>query len=122
MMHIFCPYCGELREEEEFHAKGQAHIERPIEPEACSDAEWGDYLFFRNNPRGIHHELWIHAVGCRKYFNITRHTVTYEILETYRMGELPSITAETIAAEQLAQSAAASAASSTTQQTGDARP
>ncbi|WP_158772706.1 sarcosine oxidase subunit delta [Cobetia sp. L2A1] len=121
MMHIFCPYCGELREEEEFHAKGQAHIERPQEPEACSDTEWGDYLFFRNNPRGIHHELWIHAVGCRKYFNITRHTVTYEILETYRMGELPGITAETLAAEQLAQSAA-SAASSTTQQTGDARP
>ncbi|MDH2292507.1 sarcosine oxidase subunit delta [Cobetia sp. 10Alg 146] len=95
MMHIFCPYCGELREEEEFHVKGQAHIERPKDPVACSDAEWGDYLFFRNNPRGVHHELWIHAVGCRKYFNITRHTVTYEILETYRMGEQPTITGET---------------------------
>ena len=34
-------------------------------------------------------------MGCRKYFNITRHTVTYEILETYRMGEQPSITGET---------------------------
>lgn len=26
MLHIFCPHCGELRSEEEFHASGQAHI------------------------------------------------------------------------------------------------
>ncbi|BBI54202.1 hypothetical protein HORIV_66230 [Vreelandella olivaria] len=50
MFYIYCPYCGEHREEEEFHPKGQAHIERPKEPEACSDEEWGDYLFFRDNP------------------------------------------------------------------------
>ncbi len=36
----------------------------------------------------------MHAVGCRKFFNITRHTVSYEILETYRMGEQPRYTAE----------------------------
>ncbi|PZQ27144.1 MAG: sarcosine oxidase subunit delta, partial [Ectopseudomonas oleovorans] len=51
------------------------------------------YMFFRDNPRGIHHELWVHAAGCRKYFNATRHTVTYEILETYKVGEKPSVTA-----------------------------
>ena len=62
--------------------------------EECSDEEWGDYLFFRDNPRGVHHEMWVHAVGCRKFFNVTRHTVSYEILETYKMGEQPSITAE----------------------------
>ncbi|MGE4533117.1 MULTISPECIES: sarcosine oxidase subunit delta [Halomonas] len=94
MFLIYCPYCEEHREEEEFHPKGQAHIARPADPEACSDEEWGDYLFFRDNPRGIHHELWVHAVGCRKFFNITRNTVSYEILETYRMGEQPRFTAE----------------------------
>lgn len=94
MFYIHCPYCGEHREEEEFHARGQAHLQRPVDPEACSDEAWGDYLFFRDNPRGIHHELWVHAVGCRKFFNITRNTVTYEILETYRIGEQPSFTAE----------------------------
>lgn len=93
MFHIYCPYCEEYREEEEFHPRGQAHIQRPAEPETCSDDEWGDYLFFRDNPRGVHHELWVHSVGCRKFFNITRHTVSYEILETYKMGEQPSITA-----------------------------
>ena len=44
-----------------------------------------------------HHELWVHAIGCRKFFNITRHTANYEILETYRMGEQPTITAESLA-------------------------
>ncbi|WP_417420590.1 sarcosine oxidase subunit delta [Halomonas sp.] len=94
MFYIFCPYCKEHREEEEFHARGQAHLMRPADPDNTTDEEWGDYLFFRNNPRGIHHEMWVHSVGCRKFFNITRNTVTYEILETYPMGEQPSITAE----------------------------
>ena len=110
MFLIYCPYCEEHREEEEFHPKGQAHIARPADPEACSDEEWGDYLFFRDNPRGIHHELWVHAVGCRKFFNITRNTVSYAILETYKMGERPRFTAEhpegkpaeTVAAEKAA--------------------
>ncbi len=94
MLNIFCPHCGELRSEEEFHAKGQAHIPRPLDPNACSDEDWGDYMFFRDNPRGLHHELWVHAAGCRKYFNVTRHTVTYEILETYLIGEQPSVVAD----------------------------
>ncbi len=93
MLHIHCPYCQELREEEEFHYSGEAHITRPLQPEALSDKEWGDYLFFRNNPRGIHHEMWNHAAGCRRYFNITRNTVTYEILESYPVGTPPSVRA-----------------------------
>jgi len=94
MLLIYCPYCEEHREEAEFHPKGQAHITRPVNPEACSDYEWGQYLFFRDNPRGIHHELWVHAVGCRKFFNVTRNTVSYEILETYKISESPRFTAE----------------------------
>lgn len=100
MFHIYCPYCEEHREEEEFHPRGQAHLQRPADPDSCSDEQWGDYLFFRDNPRGIHHELWVHSVGCRKFFNITRHTANYEILETYKMGERPSITAEKLAADE----------------------
>ena len=93
MFHIYCPYCGEYREENEFRPKGQAHIMRPKDPESCSDEEWADYLFFRDNPKGIHHEMWVHATGCRKFFNMTRDTVSYEILEVYKMGEQPKITA-----------------------------
>ncbi|AIR02491.1 sarcosine oxidase subunit delta [Pluralibacter gergoviae] len=89
MLHIYCPHCGEFREEEEFHVKGQAHIARPLDPDACTDEEWGEYLYFRKNPRGKHHELWVHSAGCRKFFNVTRDTQTYEIEEVYLIGELP---------------------------------
>ncbi|UQG58814.1 sarcosine oxidase subunit delta [Marinobacter sp. M3C] len=92
MFYIHCPYCAERRSEEEFHCVGQAHVQRPENPEAASDREWGDYLFFRDNPRGLHQEMWVHAAGCRKFFNVARNTVSYEILETYRMGEQASVT------------------------------
>ena len=93
MLLIHCPYCEEMREEEEFSPAGQAHIERPLQPEDISDEQWAHYLFFRKNPRGLHHEMWLHAAGCRKYFNATRNTATYEIMETYKMGEQPRVTA-----------------------------
>tara|TARA_B100001109_G_scaffold255904_1_gene263179 strand:+ start:120766 stop:121104 length:339 start_codon:yes stop_codon:yes gene_type:complete len=93
MLCIFCPHCGEYREEEEFSARGQAHIKRPEDPEACSDEEWGNYMFFRKNPKGLHHELWVHSAGCGKFFNMTRDTVSYEIKETYKIGEQPSVVA-----------------------------
>ncbi len=94
MLEIYCPYCEEHREEEEFHPVGEAHIQRPEDPESLSDAEWAHYLFYRKNPRGLHHEMWVHATGCRKSFNMTRHTVTYQILETYKMGDKPTVTEE----------------------------
>lgn len=94
MLHIYCPHCEEHREEDEFHYRGQAHIERPKEPEALSDEEWGSYLFFRKNPKGIHHEMWYHVSGCRQFFNVTRDTVTYEIHESYKVGEQPAVKSE----------------------------
>ncbi len=89
MLKIHCPYCDEQREEEEFSYSGEAHISRPLDPGALSDADWADYLFFRKNTRGWHHEMWQHSAGCRRYFNVTRHTVTYEIFESYPMGTTP---------------------------------
>ncbi len=87
MFLIHCPYCDEQRAEEEFHPSGEAHIARPEDPTKCTDQQWGEYLFFRKNPRGLHRELWQHTAGCRKYFNIKRNTETYEIIETYKIGE-----------------------------------
>jgi len=92
MFLIHCPYCGEHREEEEFHAVGQAHLARPADPDALSDEAWGQYLYYRDNPRGVHRELWVHAAGCRKYFNVARNTQTYEIYATYRSGETLDLT------------------------------
>jgi sarcosine oxidase subunit delta len=79
MFNIYCPHCREHREEEEFHHAGQANLTRPSDPDNCSDEEWGAYLYFRDNPRGPREELWVHAVGCRKFFKVTRDTHSYQI-------------------------------------------
>lgn len=86
MLLIPCPWCGP-RNEMEFAYGREAHIARPAEPETLTDAQWGDYLFMRRNPKGVHYERWVHARGCRRWFNVARHTVTHEILAVYRMGE-----------------------------------
>ena len=74
MLLIPCPWCGP-REETEFSYGGEAHIVRPENPDALSDAGWADYLSMRQNPRGRHLEQWSHAVGCRRWFNIERDTL-----------------------------------------------
>lgn len=94
MLNIYCPHCGEYREESEFHCRGQAHIQRPLDPDNCSDEEWGNYMYFRTNPKGLHHEIWEHSAGCHKCFNVTRDTVTYQIKEVYKMDEQPTLAAD----------------------------
>jgi sarcosine oxidase, subunit delta len=84
MMQIRCFYCGP-RDENEFTCGGASHIVRP--PLTATDAEWGDYLFFRDNPKGIHLERWRHLHGCGRWFNLARHTVTHEILSVYAMTD-----------------------------------
>ncbi len=88
MLRIPCPFCG-IRDQVEFQFGGEGHIVRPEQPDQASNAEWADYLFYRENPRGIHYERWVHSYGCRQWFNLARDTVTHEIVEVYRMGEQP---------------------------------
>jgi len=78
-----------LRDQDEFQFGGETHITRPAHPEQVSDAEWADYLFYRQNSRGVHHERWVHSFGCRQWFSLARDTVTHEISRVYRMGEEP---------------------------------
>jgi heterotetrameric sarcosine oxidase delta subunit len=84
MMQIKCPWCGD-RDENEFNCGGTTHIVRPAI--GASDAIWGDYLFFRDNPHGLHLERWCHRQGCGQWFNVARHTVTHAILGVYGMTE-----------------------------------
>ncbi len=86
MMSIDCPWCG-ARDEPEFRCGGESHITRP--GSGVSDAQWGEYLFFRNNPKGVHLERWCHTFGCGQWFNLARDTVSHAILAVYRMGEPP---------------------------------
>jgi len=86
MLLIDCPYCGP-RDEIEFRCGGQAHLARPPDPETLTDEEWADYLFLRDNPKGLHAERWVHEAGCRRWFNLLRDTVSHRIVAVYRMGE-----------------------------------
>ena len=88
MLLIKCPWCGE-RDESEFSYAGEAHIARPLDTEKRSDEQWADYLFMRKNPKGLHREQWLHAAGCRRFFNVERDTLTYRISGSYKIGEMP---------------------------------
>jgi heterotetrameric sarcosine oxidase delta subunit len=82
MQLIACPWCGE-REETEFHYGGQAHIAYPEDPQALDDEQWAQHVFFRDNPEGPFAERWVHAAGCRRWFDAVRDTATHEFLAVH---------------------------------------
>ena len=84
MLRLRCPCCG-TRDEIEFSYGGEAHLTRPTID--SGDVEWSEYLFIKDNPRGIHYEQWMHKYGCGRWFNIARDTLTHEIHAVYMMGE-----------------------------------
>lgn len=81
MLILTCPYCGVSGEETEFHPGGEAHLTR-FGPGSDEDA-FADYLFTRQNPRGVHFERWQHSFGCGKWFHAARCTGTLEVFGTY---------------------------------------
>jgi sarcosine oxidase subunit delta len=88
MLLIKCPHCGE-RPELEFVHGGEAHVARPPVPADVSDQEWADFLYFRDNTKGVHAERWRHAHGCGRFFNALRDTTTDHFIATYKAGEQP---------------------------------
>lgn len=84
MLLVTCPHCGP-RPEEEFTNGREAHIARPSETETLSDEEWARYTFIHNNEKGWMRERWMHAAGCRRWFNAIRHNVTSEWHTQYEM-------------------------------------
>ena len=90
MIIINCPYCGE-RDQSEFSNGGEAHVVRPENPQILTDKVWGEYVFYRSNPKGIFYERWVHTHGCRKWFNAVRNTSTDEIIKIYTLDEKPPL-------------------------------
>jgi sarcosine oxidase, subunit delta len=86
MLLIECPYCGK-RPELEFSHAGQAHIARAKNPSEVSVEAWTDFLYMRDNIKGVHAERWRHTHGCARYFNALRDTTTDHFLATYKAGE-----------------------------------
>ena len=79
-MRITCCHCGE-RGNEEFVYLGDATVRRPDgDPGQPADlAAWTDYVYLRDNPAGLHRELWQHVAGCRAWLVVTRNVRTHEI-------------------------------------------
>lgn len=70
-----------LRDASEFTYLGDARLlERPdgMAPDAA--AQFYDYVYLRDNPAGVHRELWFHEQGDRSWLVVTRDTTTHEIL------------------------------------------
>ncbi|TMR37386.1 sarcosine oxidase subunit delta [Actinomadura geliboluensis] len=86
MLFLNCPWCGP-RDETEYHYGGQAHLPYPKNPDELDDRQWAEYVFYRDNPKGPFAERWVHSTGCRRWFNVVRDTVTYEVVAVYRLTE-----------------------------------
>jgi len=87
MLLIYCPYCEEERSELEFRHGGDAHIARPTDIADVTDAEFEDYFFLRDNPKGLIFERWRHIHGCGRFFNAARDTVSDKFYMSYKAGE-----------------------------------
>ena len=68
------------RDSAEFAYLGDAKmIERPDWESETAAQDFYEYAYLRDNPAGIHRELWFHEGGDRSYLVVTRDTVTHEI-------------------------------------------
>jgi methylglutamate dehydrogenase subunit B len=77
-MRIPCPFCGE-RDAREFAYLGDATLMRPDPAAANAERLFFDYVYLRDNPAGLHRELWYHAQGCRAWVHVERDTRTHRI-------------------------------------------
>lgn len=53
----------------------------------CGPREQGEFTHDHRQAITSHRERWLHALGCGRWLNVVRDTVTHEITGTYPMGE-----------------------------------
>ena len=67
------------RDAQEFIYLGDASLINRPDGMVAGIAEFHDYLYNRDNPAGLHRELWYHEQGDRSWLVVTRDTVTHDI-------------------------------------------
>jgi sarcosine oxidase subunit delta len=68
------------RDSAEFTYLGDASlIDRPDWQSGTAARDFYEYQYLRNNPAGVHRELWYHEAGDRSWLVVTRDTVTHDI-------------------------------------------
>ena len=77
MIRIKSPFCG-WRYHSEFTYAGAATKVRP-EHGSTDMYAWLDYVYLRDNPKGMHKEYWHHSHGCRQWLIVERDTTTHEV-------------------------------------------
>ena len=79
-MIINHPHLGP-RDASEFTILGDASlINRPDWQAGDADDTFYDYQYLRDNPAGLHRELWFHEQGDRSWLVVTRDTVTHAVI------------------------------------------
>ena len=69
------------RDAAEFTILGDASLlKRPYWQADDADYAFYHYLYLRDNPAGLHRELWFHEYGDRSWLIVTRDTVTHAVL------------------------------------------
>ncbi|KGT48509.1 sarcosine oxidase subunit delta (plasmid) [Acinetobacter sp. ANC 7454] len=84
MKIMICPLNGP-RNISEFTYGGEVR-EMP-DQNTCTDQEWADYVFNKDNLIGVVREWWMHTPSSY-WFIAERHTATDEILRTYDPKEI----------------------------------
>ena len=85
-MLITCPHCGK-RPVEEFTFLGDAKPARPTSIDPTTMELWFDYVYLRDNPRGVINEYVHHSGGCRAWLVVTRHTDTHDVNQCVTAGD-----------------------------------
>ena len=67
------------RDSAEFTYLGDASLINRPDPETDTLSDFHDYGYMRDNPAGLHRELWFHEGGDRSWLIVTRDTTTHEI-------------------------------------------
>ncbi|MBX2880696.1 MAG: sarcosine oxidase subunit delta [Granulosicoccus sp.] len=79
-MIINHPLLG-ARDSAEFVYLGDASLLDRPDPDADDALDrFHDYLHLRDNPAGVHKELWYHEQGDRSWLIVTRNTVSHEVI------------------------------------------
>ena len=79
-MIINHPHLGP-RDATEFTILGDASlINRPDWQAGDADDAFYTYQYLRDNPAGLHRELWFHEQGDRSWLVVTRDTVTHAVI------------------------------------------
>ncbi len=86
MLLIPCPWCGP-RDETEFALRRRGAHRAARRHRRADRRGVGRLPLHAQEPEGRHLEHWVHAYGCRRWFNVERDTVSYRITAVYKPGE-----------------------------------